>query len=155
MQATTLKVSGVDVYAGGASAAEAPAGHDVIVLSDTRRGIFRRLVLDGERLTGAALVGDVGAARRLTELLRSGEPVPSDLLDSRAGPSADALVADPAATICSCNAVTVGEVQSAIRRGGLHTVAQVGLQTRATTGCGGCTRDVETVLSLEAAAARA
>ena len=155
VQATTLKVSGVDVYAGGASAAEAPAGHDVIVLSDTRRGIFRRLVLDGERLTGAALVGDVAAARRLTELLRSGEPVPSDLLESRAGPSADALVADPAATICSCNAVTVGEVQSAIRRGGLHTVAQVGLQTRATTGCGGCTRDVESLLSLEAAATRA
>ena len=99
--ATTLKVSGVDVYAGGASGAEAPAGHDVIVLSDTRRGIFRRLVLDGERLTGAALVGDVAAARRLTELLRSGEPVPlgsarvarrTERRRARRGPGGDALL---------------------------------------------------------------
>ena len=155
VQATTLKVSGIDVYAGGESAIVTPAGHDEIVLSDTRRGIFRRLVLDGERLTSAALVGDVAAARRLTELLRTGEPVPSDLLESRAGPSADALTADPAANVCSCNAVSVGDVQTAIRRDGLTTVAQVGRRTRATTGCGGCTADIETLLKHEAAAARA
>ena len=155
VQATTLKVSGIDVYAGGVSAAAAPEGHDEIVLRDTRRGIFRRLVLDGERLTGAALVGDVGAARRLTELLRTGDPVPSDLLEAGPGPSADTLAADPAANVCSCNAVSVGDVQTAIRRDGLTTVAQVGARTRATTGCGGCTRDIETLLKHEATAARA
>ncbi len=146
--ATTLKVSGVDVYAGGASAGPAPAGHDEVVLSDTRRGVYRRLVLDGERLTGAALVGDVGAARRLSELLRSGDPVPAELLDAGgagAGTGAS-LAADPAATVCSCNAVTVAEVQAAIRRDGLSTVGQVGLRTRAATGCGGCTADVQSLL---------
>ena len=155
VQATTLKVSGIDVYAGGLSAAATPAGHDEIVLSDTRRGIFRRLVLDGERLTSAALVGDVGAARRLTELLRTGDPVPSDLLESHAGPTIDALAADPSANVCSCNDVSVGDVQKAIRRDGLSTVAQVGTRTRATTGCGGCTADIEALLKHEAAAARA
>jgi ferredoxin-nitrate reductase len=154
VQATTLKVSGVDVYAGGESAAQLPEGHDEIVMSDTRRGIFRRLVLDGDRLTGAALVGDVGAARRLTELLRTGEAVPSDMLDSRSGPSAESLAADPAATLCSCNAVSVGDVLTAIRRDGLSTVAQVGTRTRATTGCGGCTSDIEALLAHEAAATR-
>ncbi|HEV2776118.1 MAG TPA: molybdopterin-dependent oxidoreductase, partial [Solirubrobacteraceae bacterium] len=152
VQATTLKVSGIDVYAGGVSAGATPAGHDEIVLSDTRRGIFRRLVLDGERLTSAALVGDVSAARRLTELLRTGDPVPSDLLESRAGPGADALAADPSANVCSCNAVSVGDVQKAIRRDGLTTVAQVGRRTRATTGCGGCTADIEALLRYEVAA---
>ena len=155
VQATTLKVSGIDVYAGGVSAAATPAGHDEIVLSDTRRGIFRRLVLDGERLTSAALVGDVGSARRLTELLRTGDPVPTDLLESSAGPSIDAFAADPAANVCSCNDVSVGDVQKAIRRDGLSTVAQVGKRTRATTGCGGCTADIEALLKHEAAAARA
>jgi ferredoxin-nitrate reductase len=148
VQATTLKVSGVDVYAGGASAGAAPSGHDEIVLSDTRNGIYRRLVLDGERLTGAALVGDVSTARQLSELLRTGEPVPSDLLQAGAAPpSPAALAADPAATLCSCNAVTVGDVQSAIARDGLSSVAQVGARTRATTGCGGCTADVELLLA--------
>ena len=155
VQATTLKVSGIDVYAGGVSSLATPVGHDEIVLSDTRRGIFRRLVLDGERLTSAALVGDVSGARRLTELLRTGDPVPSDLLESSAGPSGDALAADPTANVCSCNDVSVGEVQKAIRRDGLSTVAQVGKQTRATTGCGGCTSDIEALLKHEVAAARA
>jgi NAD(P)H-nitrite reductase large subunit len=54
--------------------------------------------------------------------------------------------------VCSCNAVTVGEVQAAIRRDGLRTVAQVGLRTRATTGCGGCARDVQQLLDAAAAA---
>ncbi len=154
--ATTLKVSGVDVYAGGRSAGAAPDGHDEVVLSDTRKGIYRRLVLDGERLTGAALVGDVGAARRLSELLRSGEPVPSDLLAAGGcAASAEALSADPAATLCSCNAVSVGDVQAAIRRDGLSTVTQVGLRTRATTGCGGCSAEVQSLLEREAAARRA
>ena len=155
VQATTLKVAGIDVYAGGVSAGAMPAGHDEIVLSDTRRGIFRRLVLDGERLTSAALVGDVSAARRLTELLRTGDPVPSDLLESGSGISSDALAADPSANVCSCNDVSVGDVQRAIRRDGLSTAAQVGRRTRATTGCGGCTADVEALLRYEAAAVRA
>ncbi|MBW3608150.1 MAG: (2Fe-2S)-binding protein [Actinobacteria bacterium] len=142
------------MYAGGESGDATPPGHDEIVLSDTRRGIFRRLVLDGERLTSAALVGDVAAARRLTDLLRTGAAVPADLLESSAGPGADALAGDPAATVCSCNAVSVGDVQAAIRRDGLSTVAQVGRRTRATTGCGGCTSDVEALLEHEAAAAR-
>ncbi len=154
--ATTLKVSGVDVYAGGNSAAAAPDGHDEIVLSDTRNGIYRRLVLDGERLTGAALVGDVGAARELSELLRTGDPVPAQLLTSGgAGASPEALAADPSATLCSCNAVSVGDAQTAIRRDGLSTIAQVGARTRATTGCGGCAADVQSLLELEAAATRA
>jgi NAD(P)H-nitrite reductase large subunit len=34
-------------------------------------------------------------------------------------------------------------------------VAQVGRRTRATTGCGGCTADVESLLALEASATRA
>jgi len=147
--ATTLKVSGVDVYAGGGSAGDAPAGHDEVVVSDTRRGVYSRLVLDGDRLAGGALVGDASAARRLTELLRSGADVPADLLAPGSAP-ADSIAADPAATLCSCNAVTVGEAQAAIRRDGLSTVAQVSARTRASTGCGGCAADVQQLLDVPA-----
>jgi ferredoxin-nitrate reductase len=149
--ATTLKVSGVDVYAGGPSAAATGAGCDEIVLSDTRRGVYSRLVLEGDRLTAAALVGDASVARRLTELLRSGADVPSELLGPGAA-SGSAATADPAETLCSCNAVTVGEVQAAIRRDGLRTVAQVSLRTRATTGCGSCAADVQQLLDAAAVA---
>ncbi len=153
VQATTLKVSGVDVYAGGGSAGAAPDGHDEIVFSDTRNGIYRRLVLDGDRLTGGVLVGDASAARRLTELLRSNSDVPADIRAAGGGAPPQPLAADPTATLCSCNAVTVGEVQAAIRRDGLRSVAQVGARTRAATGCGGCTSDVEELLAAVAAVA--
>ena len=149
--ATTLKVSGVDVYAGGESADAAAAGHDEIVHSDTRRGVYRRLVLDGERLAGAVLVGDASGARRMSDLLRSGAPVPADMLEP-AGATAEPIALDAAATVCSCNVVTVGEVQAAIRRDGLRTVAQVGLRTRASTGCGGCAADVQQLLYAAASA---
>ena len=86
VQVTTLKVSGVDVYAGGASAAAIGGGQDEIVHSDTRRGVYSRLVLDGERLVGSSLVGDASGARRMSELLRSGDAVPPDLLAGGAAP---------------------------------------------------------------------
>ncbi len=138
---TTLKVAGVDVFAGGVA-----DGADEIVHSDTRRGIYRKLVLKGERLSGALLVGDVSEARVLSGLLRSGEPVPPEVLSPGAapGPPVPAAASD---TICSCNAVKRGELEKAIRNGGLRTLAQVGNATRAGTGCGGCVADLESMLA--------
>ncbi len=78
--------------------------------------------------------------------------MPFELLEG-GGVAAKPLSDEPAATVCSCNGVTVGEVQTAIRRGGLRTVAQVGVVTRAATGCGGCTADVQQLLSASEAAA--
>ena len=143
--ATTLKVAGVDVYAGGAQ--EAGAGGDELVVRDTRRGVYRKLVLDGDRLAGAVLVGEVGDARRLSELLRSGDDVPEELLSAGAGEAPASAPSDPAAIVCSCNTVTRGELDRAISRGGLRTLPQVALRTRASTGCGGCAADVERVLA--------
>jgi NAD(P)H-nitrite reductase large subunit len=86
----------------------------------------------------------------MSELLRSGEPVPADLL-APPGAAAPRVPLDPAATLCSCNVVSVGDVQAAIRRDGLTTIAQVGLRTRATTGCGGCAAEVQQLLDAAAA----
>jgi ferredoxin-nitrate reductase len=138
--ATTLKVSRVGVFAGGLAVTE--AHHDEVVARDTRRGAYRKLVLDGDRLVGAALVGDTSQARRLAELLRTGDDVPAELLDG-----APAAVEEPGGIVCSCNAVTREEIVAAIRRGGLRTLAQVGNTTRAATGCGSCAADVEALLA--------
>jgi ferredoxin-nitrate reductase len=146
--ATTLKVAGVDVFAGGAP--EASPEHDELVLADTRRGTYRKLVLDGDRLAGALLVGDLSSARELSGLLRTGEPVPRALLEPGSAPAAEPDD-DPNALVCSCNAVTTGAIEEAIARGGLTTLAQVGNATRAATGCGSCARDVEALLARSSA----
>jgi len=71
--ATNLKVSGVAVFsAGDFLGAE---GSESIVLSDFKRGAYKKLVIADGRLTGAVLIGDVADALWYLELIRSREPV--------------------------------------------------------------------------------
>jgi len=137
--ATTLKVAGVDLYAGGEL-----DGDDEVTLRDTRRGIYRRLVLRGDRLVGAVLLGDVADARRCTTALRSDAPADDALLSP--GAHAEPAELDDDALVCSCNQVTAGAIRDAIRARGLTTVVQVANATRASTGCGGCAGDVGALL---------
>ena len=85
--ATTLKVAGIDLFCAGSAAEPDPLAEEVIVL-DSRRERYRKLVLRDGALAGATLLGDVGDARRLRALIASGEAVPEDLLDA-GGPTSD------------------------------------------------------------------
>jgi NAD(P)H-nitrite reductase large subunit len=145
--ATTLKVAGVDLYAGGR--ADALDGDDEVVLRDTRRGVYRKLVVDGERLVGALLLGDLTDARRCSSALR-GELEVDGLL---APTSVVSDAVEPDAVVCSCNNVTAGAIDGAIRARGLSTLAQVANATRATTGCGGCASDVRALLDRHSSSA--
>jgi nitrite reductase (NADH) large subunit len=70
---TNLKVSGVSVFsAGDFMAAE---GSETLLLSDVRRGTYKKLVIAGGKLTGAVLVGDTGDALWYLDLIRSGADV--------------------------------------------------------------------------------
>jgi ferredoxin-nitrate reductase len=147
--ATTLKVAGIDLYAGGD--AVAGDGDDEIVLRDTRRGLYRKLVLRGDRLVGALLLGDVTDARRCSSALRDGTAVDGALL---AGPTAAAPEPAPDDVVCSCHQVSAGAIDEAIRARGLTKVAQVANATRASTGCGGCAADVRALLARHSSSAR-
>jgi nitrite reductase (NADH) large subunit len=71
--ATNLKVSGINVFsAGDFIGAE---NSDSIVLSDIRRGAYKKLVISGGCLTGAVLVGDTADALWYLELIRSRESI--------------------------------------------------------------------------------
>ena len=71
--ATNLKVSGVAVFSAGDFMGS--EGSESIVLSDVRRGAYKKLVISDGRLTGAVLIGDVADALWYLELIRSREPV--------------------------------------------------------------------------------
>jgi ferredoxin-nitrate reductase len=146
--ATTLKVAGIELFCCGRVAEE--DGDEEILSLDTRRGRYRRLLVREGRLAGAILLGDLRDARALRELLADGDEVPPALLD---GPAVTANAEadldadlDPATNICSCQGVTLGTIEHAIRDRGLRTVEQVAEHTRASTGCGGCRTDVAQVL---------
>jgi nitrite reductase (NADH) large subunit len=71
--ATNLKVSGVSVFsAGDFMGAD---GSEAILLSDIRRGTYKKLVIADGRLTGAVLIGDVTDALWYLELIRSRQPI--------------------------------------------------------------------------------
>jgi ferredoxin-nitrate reductase len=146
--ATTLKVAGVDVYAGGR--ADALDGDDEVVLRDTRRGVYRKLVVRGERLVGALLLGDLADARRCSSALR-GEIEAGALL---AAPGPAEATIEPDTVVCSCNHVTAGAIDDAIRARGLTTLPQVANATRATTGCGSCAAEVGELLARHSSSAR-
>jgi ferredoxin-nitrate reductase len=145
--ATTLKVAGIDLFCGGSPVADQE--DEELVALDSRRGLYRRLVLREGRLAGAVLLGDLAQARPLRELLASGAPVPGPLLELApvAADAAPALSDDPHTTVCSCMAVSQADIVAAIRDRDLQTVDQISEHTRASTGCGGCRRDVAAVLT--------
>ncbi len=140
--ATKLKIAGVDLFAGGTTEAE---GGDELIWIDGRSGVYRKLILDGEHLAGAILLGDIGDARELSSLLRSGEAVPERLLRPP-GAAVEVSQPEPGNLVCSCNGVTRGEIEAAVRAGGLASAVEVGRETRAGTGCGSCVGEIEALL---------
>jgi len=141
--ATSLKIAGVELFAGGKQGGDAV---DELVWSDGRRGVYRRLLLDGDRLAGATLVGDTAEARELSSLLRTGERVPERLLGPP-GSAGEPPSPEPSDLVCACNAVRRDAIESAIATGGLTSLTAVSRATRAATGCGSCAGDVERILA--------
>jgi nitrite reductase (NADH) large subunit len=77
--ATSLKVSGLPVFSAGA--VDVPDGAEAVTWSDPAAGLYRKLVIDGDRLIGAVFVGDVAEQGWCKALIRSGEPVAGHLDD--------------------------------------------------------------------------
>ncbi len=82
--ATNLKVSGVPVFsAGDVMGAD---GTTSALLEERDRGVYRKLVYDGDRLVGCVLVGEAEDGLWYLDLIRSGRDISSfrrDLLHGR------------------------------------------------------------------------
>jgi len=153
---TKLKVSGVEVYSAGLF-----AGHDRsedIVYRDAARGVYKRLVLDNDRLVGAVLYGDAADGPWYLSLIKSGEPIIDKrdtlifgraITEAMAGQNPRDAVAEWPATaeICGCNGVCKGAIVEAIAAKGLTTLDDVRATTKASNSCGSCTPLVESLLA--------
>jgi NAD(P)H-dependent nitrite reductase large subunit/NAD(P)H-dependent nitrite reductase small subunit len=67
INATQLKVSGIEVFSAG-DFADQPH-RESLVLSDRRKGVYKRVVLEGNKICGAVLFGDVREASKLRDLI--------------------------------------------------------------------------------------
>ncbi|MEP2530177.1 nitrite reductase large subunit NirB [Shimia sp.] len=152
---TKLKVTGCDLFsAGDFSDGE---GREDIVFRDPARGVYKRLVLENDKLVGAVMYGDTADGNWFFGLIKDGTDV-AEMRDTlifgpayQGGAALDpmaAVAALPAdAEICGCNGVCKGQIVDAIQ-GGATTLDAVRAQTKASGSCGTCTGLVEQVLSV-------
>ena len=138
---TKLKVMGVDLMSLGEKEASLDSD-EVIVYREPNRGIYKKLIVRDNKLHGAILLGDAGAADVLIQMFLNEQAVPenrSDLLFGEVKGSAFIQAADlpDNAQICNCNGVCKKTIVEAISSG-CETVASVGARTKAGKGCGSC-----------------
>ena len=151
---TKLKLLGCDVANfGEASGDEALVWEDK--LSRTYRKLFFSKTDDGWTLSGGILVGDADDYAELLALSKAQTVVeePASLLTPLKMRGAGALEvddSDPAKQICSCNAVSRGDLETFIQATGEETTyAEIKKCTKAGSGCGGCEPDVKKILKSE------
>ncbi|WP_171211079.1 nitrite reductase large subunit NirB [Ruegeria sp. HKCCA5426] len=152
---TKLKVTGCDLFSAG-DFAEGESRED-IVFRDPARGVYKRLVLEGDKLVGAVMYGDTGDSNWFFGLIRDAEDV-SEMRETlifgpayQGGGSADPLSAvaalPPEAEICGCNGVCKSEITAAIVAGATDLGA-IRATTKASASCGTCTGLVEQLLQV-------
>lgn len=156
-----LKGELVDIASAGDVSADpfapVPAGEDapgIAVWADPEHGTYVKMATRDGILTGFVAVGMPRAAAELSVLYLRGGELPADrsLLLRLDDPDADAIApAGRDATLCICNAVTVGQIEDAIDDG-CSSVAAIGECTRAGTGCGGCRARITEMLHAHAGA---
>ena len=138
---TKLKVMGVDLVSLGEKDAKEPAD-EVVVYREPNRGIYKKLIVRDNKLTGAILLGDTDTADALIKMYNNEQAVPenrSELLFGNIKGTSLIQAADlpDNAQICNCNGVCKKTIVAAINDGA-QTVASVGAKTKAGKGCGSC-----------------
>ena len=158
---TKLKVTGIDLFsAGNFMGGTAEQGFEEIIMSDPFGGVYKKLVIQGDKLVGACLYGDTVDGSWYFKLLREGRKI-ADIRDKlmfgesnigdtgHQGHSKAAAMAD-SDEVCGCNGVTKGSICKAIKDKGLFTLEEVRKHTKASASCGSCTGLVEQLLMFTA-----
>ncbi len=158
LTSTKLKVTGIDLFSAGNFMGDETT--EEIVMSDPSGGIYKKLVIQGDKLVGACLYGDTVDGSWYFKLLRDGRSI-SDIRDKlmfgesnigdvgHQGHNKAAAMQD-SDEVCGCNGVTKGAICKSIKDKGLFTLEEVRKHTKASASCGSCTGLVEQILMFTA-----
>jgi nitrite reductase (NADH) large subunit len=146
--ATKLKVAGLDVAVMGDR--DPLEDDEVVSYAEPSRGIFSRVIVRGDRIAGAMLIGVPVAVPSVVQRFLDRAPVPDRLSDLLFPPTGDAPARAvdqiPDSTrICDCNAVVKEEIVEAVLNGA-RSLRAVCEKTRAGTGCGSCRPEVQRIV---------
>src|SRR5436305_15296251 len=127
--ASKLKIMGVDVFSAG-EINDKLDGSEVVRYEDPSLGIYKKLTLKNNKLSGVILVGETNDSHNYMDWLRSQADLssmrrqllfPQDSLDG----GLDLAQVSDSETICGCMGVTKGGIIQAIHEKGVNTLAQL------------------------------
>ncbi|SDZ09000.1 nitrite reductase (NADH) large subunit [Evansella caseinilytica] len=149
---TQLKVAGCDLFSGGKIHEDDHT--EAIVVQDAVAGVYKKILVEDNKITGIVLYGDASDGNRLFSMLKKGTDISeftTAAVLQKAGETDDsALLAEMPAdeTVCGCNGVTKGTIVQSILEENLTTFDDVKKCTKAGGSCGKCRPMVEGLLSL-------
>ncbi len=154
--ATKLKVTGIELFSAGDFADS--ADREEIVLRDAGRGIYKRLVLQDDKVIGIVMYGDTSDGAWFFDLLKNATDIsefretlifgPAFAGGAPMDPTAAVAALPDEAEICGCNGICKGRITGAISELGLTSLDDVRAHTKASASCGTCTGLVEQLLRL-------
>ena len=153
---TKLKVTGIDLFSAGDFAEG--EGREEIVLRDAAGGVYKRLVIEDNKIIGVVLYGDTADGAWFFDLLKRETDI-SEMRETLifgqafAGgapldPTAAVAALPDDAEICGCNGVCKGTIVEAINEKGLTDIDGVRAHTKASASCGTCSGLVEQLLAV-------
>ncbi len=152
---TKLKVTGIDLFSAGDFTGKEDS--EEIVLHDSVSGIYKKLIIENDRIVGGVMVGDTGDGAWYFQMMRDRQNV-ADIRDhlmfgqahlGNAGHQGQhkAAAMPDAMEVCGCNGVAKGSIIRAIKEKGLFTLDEVRKHTKASSSCASCTGLVEQILA--------
>jgi nitrite reductase [NAD(P)H] large subunit len=154
--ATKLKVTGINLFSAG-DFADAP-DREEIVLRDAARSVYKRLVIQDNKLIGVVMYGETSDGAWFFDLIKRATDI-SALREtlifgqdyaggSPLDPTAAVAALPDDAEICGCNGICKGRIVSAITKKRLKSLDDVRTHTKASASCGTCSGLVEQLLQL-------
>ncbi|MGX2040301.1 nitrite reductase large subunit NirB [Methylocaldum sp. MU1018] len=154
MTSTKLKVTGIDLFSAGEF--QGGNGYEELLFQDPARGIYKKLVVESNRIRGAVLYGDTGDGAWYFQMMRDGTDISAfrenilfgqaHLGDAGHGADNRAALMPDTAEVCGCNGVCKKTIVDAIVQKKLFTLEDVRVHTKASASCGSCTGLVEQIL---------
>ncbi|PJZ69478.1 NAD(P)H-nitrite reductase [Leptospira perolatii] len=144
-----LKVSGLDLvslrlpHVSFQNTNDQKGDFEEIISLDRKRRIYKKYIIQNDRLVAAILIGDKSEFAKLREWIISGIELGEKRQKLLSGENfMKPLVGK---VVCSCNGVGEGNIREAILSGE-HTLAGIGKKTGAGTGCGSCRSEISSLL---------
>ena len=146
--ATKLKVAGIPLASIG-NFYEESAGCEALVYSDQGASLYKKAVIQGGRVVGAILLGDLDDYSRFYEYIKNREDITLNrrfLLTGQPRAITSVTSMPDSATICGCMGVSKGAIVKAIEEYGLTSKEEVSEKTKACTSCKGCSPLIDQIL---------